>query len=171
MILQIYKFNTYLLNALMLICSIWILHSSQHCLYIKYLGDIGKKNAIFQRKMEFSRIIKYNMDPFSAMKCSGKQSMRKQHNFWYASPSREAIIDENRRGSWGKLSLFNESLPGTLPKWIRHRAKSNLILYAFNCKYHWWVALLIVELEDSSVRMGKILVCPLQDKIENCPKR
>ena len=116
MILQIYKFNTSLLNALMLICSIWILHSSQHCLYIKYLGDIGKKNAIFQRKMEFSRIIKYNMDPVSAMKCSGKQNMRKQHNFWYASPSREAIIDENRRGSWGKLSLFNESLPGTLPK-------------------------------------------------------
>jgi len=56
------------------------------------------------------------MDPFSAMKCSGKQNMRKQHNFWYASPSGGAIIEENRRGSWGKLSLFDESLPGTLPK-------------------------------------------------------
>lgn len=56
------------------------------------------------------------MDPFSAMKCSGKQNMRKQHNFWYASPSGGAIIEENRRGSWGKLSLFDESLPETLPK-------------------------------------------------------
>ena len=50
MILQIYKFNTYLLNALMLICSIWILQSSQHCLHIKYLEDIGKNMQSFREK-------------------------------------------------------------------------------------------------------------------------
>lgn len=94
----------------MLICSIWILHSSQHCLHIKYLEDIGKKHATFQRKMEFNRVIKYNMDPHSAMKYSGKKNMRKQHNFWYASPSREAIIEENRRWSWGKLLLFDDKI-------------------------------------------------------------
>ena len=40
--------------------------------------------------MEFSGVIKYNMDPHSAMKYSGKQNVRKQHNFWYASPSKAA---------------------------------------------------------------------------------